>query len=181
MKKIIVGSLVGGLLIFIWQTLSWTALDLHRSAQNYTPKQDSILAYLNTQFSETGSYFLPNLPAGASGEEQNKLMESSMNKPWVQIHYHKAQTMNMGLNIARGFIVDIFMVSLLCWIISQFKTNSFFTTFFATILTGIIAYINVPYTNHIWYEWADIRMYLLDTAVSWSLCGIWLGWWMNRK
>jgi hypothetical protein len=32
--KIPVASLVGGLIIFIWQFLSWTLLDLHRPRNN---------------------------------------------------------------------------------------------------------------------------------------------------
>src|SRR5882762_8086239 len=90
MKKLVIGSLVGGLLIFIWQTLSWAALNLHHASQEYTPKQDSILSYLNTQFSEDGSYMLPNYPPGTSREEMEKQMESRKGKPWAQIQYHKS-------------------------------------------------------------------------------------------
>lgn len=63
MKKTIIASLVGGIIIFFWQFLSNAALDLHRPAQQYTANQDSILNYLSTQLTE-GKYFLPTVPAG---------------------------------------------------------------------------------------------------------------------
>lgn len=66
MKKTIIGSLVGAIIMFLWQFLSWGPTQLHRPAQDYTPKQDSILSYLNSQFSEDGSYFLPSYPKDAS-------------------------------------------------------------------------------------------------------------------
>ena len=67
MKKLWIAALVGGIIIFIWQTLSWTAiLNLHHGSQEYTPKQDTIMSFLNTQFSEDGSYFLPGVPKGPS-------------------------------------------------------------------------------------------------------------------
>ncbi len=61
MKKTIVGALVGGIIIFFVQFLSWTVLNLHYKSQEYTPKQDSILAFLATQHLKSGAYFMPSL------------------------------------------------------------------------------------------------------------------------
>ncbi len=33
MKKMIVGALVGGLILFVWQFLTWGALNLHEAQQ----------------------------------------------------------------------------------------------------------------------------------------------------
>lgn len=181
MKKLVIGSIVGGLLIFIWQTLSWAMLNLHHAGQEYTPKQDSIMQYLNSQFSEDGSYLMPNYPKGISREEMEKQMEVTKGKPWAEIQYHKALNVNMGGNIIRGLIVDIIMVALLCWILMRLTPASFNNVYIACLLTGIIVFTNSPYTVHIWYPKADIMIHLLDALVSWSLCGIWLGWWIPRN
>ncbi|MDR3714298.1 MAG: hypothetical protein P4L51_15885 [Puia sp.] len=181
MKKLAIGSIVGGILIFIWQTLSWTMFDLHRAGQEYTPKQDSIMSYLNSQFAEDGSYLLPSFPKGTSREEMEKQMKGSAGKPWMQIQYHKAMNVNMGANIFRGLIIDIIMVALLCWILMRIHPASFAKIFIACFLTGVIVFINSPYTIHIWYGKADIDAHLADALVSWSLCGTWLGWWLNRR
>ncbi|HWK04613.1 MAG TPA: hypothetical protein VNS58_13325 [Puia sp.] len=181
MKKLVIGSLVGGLLIFIWQTLSWAALNLHHASQEYTPKQDSILSYLSTQFSEDGAYLLPNYPKGSSREEVEKQMEVNKGRPWVQIQYHKALNVNMGSNIFRGLIVDIILVAFACWILMKIPAPGMSTIFTACLFIGIIVFINSPYTIHIWYPKADIMIHLLDALVSWALCGIWLGWWLSRK
>jgi hypothetical protein len=181
MKKLIVGALVGGLIIFICQTLSWAILNLHHASQEYTPKQDSIMAYLNTQFSEDGSYLMPNYPKNTSREEMEKTMDSRKGKPWAQIQYHKSLDTNMGANILKGLIVDIIMVAFMCWILMKISPSSFGTVFLACLFTGIIVFLNSPYTIHIWYIKADIWVHLHDALVDWALCGIWLGWWLNRK
>ena len=49
MTKAIIGSIVGGIILFFWQFLSHTILNLHKGAEQYTPKQDSIMAYLKAQ------------------------------------------------------------------------------------------------------------------------------------
>lgn len=181
MKKLVIGSIVGGILIFIWQTLSWTVLDLHRPGQEYTPKQDSILSYLNSQFSEDGSYMLPNYQKGISSDEMQKEMKEHQGKPWVQIQYHKAMNTNMGANIGRGLITDIILVAFLCWILMKIPAPGFGTIFTACIFIGVIVFTNSPYTVHIWYPKADISAHLIDALLSWALCGVWLGWWLNRK
>src|SRR5205809_7779813 len=113
--KLFIGSLVGGIIIFVCQFLSWGVLDLHRPAQQYTSKQDSILAFLNTQFDSSGGYFMPTVPKGASSDEMNSLQEKSIGKPWAQVYYHKSLDMSMGMNMFRNLITNILMVLFFCW------------------------------------------------------------------
>lgn len=181
MKKILIGALVGGILIFIWQTLSWTILDLHRPANQYTPKQDEIMKFLNTQFSEDGSYLMPNAPAGASGEVMEKVMKEIDGKPWAIVAYHTKKDIAMGMNIFRGLVIDIIIMGIFCWILSAFANPRFGNVFVASLLVGMIAFLNFPYTVHIWFDTFDLAASLTDALVGWGLAGIWLGWWYGRK
>jgi hypothetical protein len=180
MKKIVIGALVGGIIIFICQTLSWTILDLHRPANEYTAKQDEIMKFLQSQLTEDGSYYLPNYPANSSNEVMEQHMKDAIGKPWAVIAYHKEMKMNMGMNIFRGLIIDIIMVGLFCWILSRFANPRFSNVFISSLLVGLIVFLNVPYTIHIWYQTFDLGASLTDALVGWGLAGIWLGWWYGR-
>ncbi|MBS1567555.1 MAG: hypothetical protein JST39_24435 [Bacteroidetes bacterium] len=181
MKKLLVGALVGGILIFIWQFFSWGLLNLHGAMQTYTPKQDSVMNYLNTQFSEDGFYFMPNHKPGTSWEDMEKEMKETKGKPWVQLYYHKTMNVDMTSNMIRGLVVNILMVALLCWILMRFATKSFLAMLFGSLFAGLIGFLNIAYTYHIWYQTADLMAYFADAIVSWGLCGLWLGWWLPRK
>lgn len=181
MKKTVIGSLVGAIILFLWQFVSWTAAELHRPAQAYTPKQDSIMQFLNSQFTEDGSYFLPTYPDGASMEEQQKLAEACVGKPWAQIHYHKSMDMNMGVNMGRGLAINIVILLLVCWLFKQMSAPSFTTILSASIAIGLIVFFNAQYTNHIWFQSRDLMANLIDAIVGWGLTGLWLGWWLRRK
>jgi len=181
MKKLIIGAIVGGILLFLWQFLSWTMLNLHGSMATYTPKQDSVLNYLNTQFSEDGFYMLPGYKPGSSREEVEKQMKECEGKPWAQVYYHKAKNMNMTSNMVRGLLTNMVMVALLCWLLMKINAPGFGTILTGSLFVGLIGYFNIAYTYHIWFQTADITAYLIDTLVSWGLCGLWLGWWLRRK
>ncbi len=179
--KIFIGSLVGAIILFMWQFLSWTVLDFHWPAQQYTPKQDSIIAYLGTQFDSSGGYILPTVPKGSSSDDMKKLDESSRGKPWVQIQYHTSLDTNMGLNMAKNLATNFVMVLFFCWIISGYATNSFGKTLLAAILLGLIIFLHASYTENIWYETFDLKGHLADFLAGWGATGIWLGWWLNRR
>lgn len=62
MKKALIGGLIGGLILFIWQFLSWSMLNIHGSQMSHTPYQDQILKTLDDLSVPEGTYFLPNVP-----------------------------------------------------------------------------------------------------------------------
>jgi hypothetical protein len=180
MKNTIIASVVGGIILFMWQFLSWTVLDLHRPMQTYTPKQEEILKYLEENLDE-GNYFLPTVPVGTSNEEMEKAMNASAGKPWADIRFHKAMGMQekMTMNMLRGLLIDIVAVFLLCWFLLK-NISGFQNTLVSCIAFGLIAYLTTDYTFQIWYETKTIPN-LIDAIASWGLCGAWLGWWNSRK
>jgi hypothetical protein len=183
MKKTIIGVLVGAIILFIWQFLSWAALNLHGAQQKYTPKQDTVMAFLQTQFSEDGAYMMPNFAPGTPREEVEKQMKGMEGKPWAQVVYHTSRPgMNtMFMNMARGLAVNIVIIWLLCWLLGKINAPSFGTVFMGTLGTGIITFLHGPYTMHIWYDSFDLMIHLLDAVVAWGVTGLWLGWWLTRK
>lgn len=179
MKNTIIASVVGGIILFMWQFLSWTVLDLHRPMQNYTPKQAEILKYLDENLDE-GNYFLPNVPAGTSNEEMEKATIAAEGKPWADIRFHKTMNMteNMGMNMARGFLIDVVAVFLLCYFLLK-KATGLQTILVSCVAFGLISYLTTDYTFQIWYQTNTIPN-LIDAVAGWGLVGVWLGWWNSR-
>lgn len=184
MKRTLIGAIVGGLLIFIWQSLSWMMLNLHHSANKYTPNEGVILQTLAANLPEEGGYILPGMPEGASKEECERIMKESDGKPWASIQYHKNHKANMSamtMNMVRGFLANVVMVILLMWVLNKINMKNFGTIFGSCLAIGLITFINQPYTGSIWYEFFDTWAHLIDALASWGLCGLWLGWLYNRR
>ncbi len=181
MKKTIIGAIVGAVIIFMVQFLSWTVLNLHYKSQAYTPKQDSILAFLSTQDLKSGQYFMPSLPPGSSMDDQNKLTNANKGKPWAVVAYHQRLNVEMGLDMAKAFAVDLLVAWLLCWLLIRLNAPSFTTIFLASLGVGLIIFLNSPYTYHIWYETPGQKGYLIESVAEFGFTGLWLGWWLRRK
>ena len=181
MQKLVIGSLVGGIIIFLWQFLSWTILNLHQPAQQYTAKQEAIMKVLSTELDKDGGYFIPNLPPDATWDEHEKAMTETAGKPWAVINYHKSREMSMGTNMVHGLVVDILMAALFITLVTRMSNLNFTRILVSALFVGLIAFFSVPYTYHIWYLTFDLLAYFIDMVVSWGLCGVWLGYYFGKR
>ena len=175
MKKLIIGALVGGLILFLWQFASWAAINFHADTQQYSPNQDKVLKFLHENLEE-GFYFMPN---AAPGEDSQEVMQSALGKPWAQVYFHKEMTNNMAASMSRGFLIDILAAGLMAWLLLKMTNPNFQTILTSCIAVGFIGYFTIPYLNSIWFETPTLA-YLLDAVGSWGLVGLWFGWWLRK-
>lgn len=184
MKKRIIAALVGGIIIFIWQASSWMFLGIHDNEVKYYPESNEVLQTLSKKLTEDGTYSLPSLPTEASQEEREKLMKDMQGKPAATITYIKSFESNMTRSMIRGYLVDVFLVFLLIYIITRGgATPSFMRVIAASVSVGLFTWLYGPYMSHIWMltPMSSIQGLLIDSIVAWGLCGVWLGWFLNRR
>ena len=141
------------------------------------------MGFLTSQGLKEGGYVMPSAPSTASRDEMEAVMKKSDGRPWAKIEFHnKAEnSMNaMIINMVRGFLVNLVIVLLFCWLVGKMTAPGFGTILTAAVVVGLIAFLNEPYTGFIWYKTFDIWAFFLDAIVAWGLTGIWLGWWLRR-
>ena len=182
MKKWIIGSLVGAILVFAWQAASWMFLGTHAGEEKYTPAQDQILSTLASSNLQDGMYMLPTAKPGASMDEQQNLMKQNEGKPWAWIVYNNRRSVSMTTPMIMGFVIDLILVVLLISILVRGGLPSFTGIFTGAIAVGIFTFLWGPYMEHNWYNvpWSAIQGHLIDSVIAWGLCGLWLGWWLRR-
>ncbi len=176
MKNQLIATIVGGLLLFIWQFLSNGPLNVHGSQNLYTPNQDAIIEVLSANL-EDGQYFIPR---GATSAENQAFMQEQIGKPWAIVNYHSALEDNFGMMLLRTFIIDLVAVFLLCWLFGKMTDLNMTTCLIVSLVVGLIGYVMNPYLNSVWYGAPSIPD-LIDTVVGWGLVGLWLGWWLPSR
>lgn len=180
MKKNIIATLVAALILFFWQFLSQAALDLHKSEHLYTATQDSILNVLANTGLKEGKYVMPMEDPALGYEAQMKYAESHVGKPMAILDYKTSNSANMGMNLLRGILVNILIMSLFISLLNKTNMNGFKSILIASLSIGCIGFLNHAYTNYIWYHSTDIYMDLLDAIAGWGLSGIWLGYYLRK-
>ncbi len=180
MKKWVIGSLVGAFLVFGWQSLSWTFLGVHKYMMRYTPKQGEVMNALSANLPDEGFYMMPSAP---TEKERKALQDSLKGKPWATIIYHKEYKMDMVMPLIRCFLVDIFLVISLIYVLTRGGVPIARRVFSGSVAWGLAFFLWGPYIGHIFFQlpWEMIKGDLIDALVAWSLCGIWLAWWLNRN
>lgn len=182
MKKWLVGSLVGALLLFFWQFFSWAASGLHDAEYKHHPQQDQIMAALSSTIKEDGQYMIPRSKPDASREQMEAEMKAMEGKPFAVVTYQSKYEIKMVMSMVRGFFVDLVIVLLLIYIIGRRPNLSIGNVWSVTISVGFIAWLWHPYTQNIWFQTpvAVLTGALVDWIVAYSLVGLWLGWWLRR-
>jgi hypothetical protein len=180
MKKWIIGSLVGAIIVFAWQAASWLFLGIHDNSMKYTPAQNEILTSLSANLKEDGAYMLPN---AGPGDDHDKMVKEMEGKPWATVIYHPSFKSDMVRSMIRGFLVSFVLVLLLVVILTKGGLPNFFGFLTGSLAVGVFTFLWGPYSGHIWFElpWHMIRGDIIDAIAAWGLCGAWLGWWMNKK
>ena len=180
-KHWIIGSLVGAIIIFAWQALSWMVMGIHDKQMKYTPAQTEIMSVLSSTLTEDGLYALPSAATMKEKEEMIKDMEG---KPWASVIYHKEYHSDMVSRMIRAFLVNLFLVVSLIYILSRGGAVPIARRIFSGAFAfGLAIFLAGEYMGRVWFDlpWHMIQGQLIDSLASWSLCGIWLGWWLNRK
>jgi hypothetical protein len=182
MKKTIIATLVGAVIIFAWQSVSWVLLKHHDAAYKQVANQDSVMNSLNSFFTEEGQYVIPRADANASQKDQAEFTEKNIGKPWALVTYHKAYKGDMNAALVRGFLISLVCVGLFVWLIGN-NPGNMLTIIMKSIGVGLFAFLFVWYNGHNWFDtpWSVLHGELLDLVVGWGLCGIWLGWWLNKQ
>lgn len=192
MKKLVVASFVGAVIIFMWNALSWMALPVHLDTFKFAPNQDSVLSLLDASGIESGAYSFPmadnrNIEAFDSKykEQCEKVFLESIGKPSAMVFFTKSTSGDMMSSFLLGFLyvfVLAFSVTLIL-ILASNKLHTFGGRFWLVMLIAMLFAIQGPLTDHNWmqFPWHYVRGALVDIIASWGLCGLWLSWYLGRK
>lgn len=181
MKKTLIGAFVGAILVFGWQAVSHMFMGHHDPAYKQVAGQENVIQALSAFFKEDGQYLVPRPNLGSSQEDVQKFEEGMKGKPWALVTYHVADDYDMAMNAFRSFTTAFLCVIIFIWLIGKTR-GSFFTVFLKSIGIGFFVFLFAWYNSNIWMQtpWEVIRPELIDLFAAWGLCGIWLGWWLNR-
>lgn len=171
MRNHIIFTVVGAIVLFIYQFLSWAAINLHSDQQQHTPLETELLQSIADSGLEPGMYALgQGDPSNGQEAMWADWTENFKGKPWAVLNYIESNDMDdMASNMTRSFLVDLFAAALLFFMLSKTSISGLKDTSILLIGMGLLAFITEPYTYSIWYKMPGMTAHLIDAIVPWFI------------
>jgi hypothetical protein len=183
MGRILIGSILGAIVFFVWGFIWWTALFLVVMPPTAMHDADAVRTVLRENLPETGVYWVPEMPihgAEAPGPELDAAMEV-----WTQKHREGPLGMIMltadgaepmePVVLVRGFVIEVIaalLASMLLWVACAGKGYVRRVAFvfglgaFAAVSVHLVAW------NFLYVPTAFTRFQVIDVLVGWLAAGL---------
>jgi hypothetical protein len=181
-KRVILAGLLGGLVIFIWGSLSHVVLGIGEIGVKGMPNEDAVLSALHTGIPEAGFYFFPSmgLSPNASREQRAAAMpeieKRIVSGPSGILEFHPSNGVTfsprrLGTEFALNVIQALLAAILLSWApgLASYMSRLVFVA-----VVGLTASLstNVQYWN--WYGFPSdyTGAYIANQIVAFVLGGL---------
>jgi hypothetical protein len=178
MNKSVLGAIAGGVILFIWTFLAWTALPLHGPTLHQIGNEEEVIAALRSHLDKKAVYLFPGSPgAGADKAAQDAWEEKVRRGPNGYIIYDPAGADPfMPMQMLYGLILDILSAWVVCWFLARSVALN-------ASYTGRVAYcamfglFSALFTNLMAWNWMSVAVdytsaMIIDAIVGWILAGL---------
>jgi hypothetical protein len=179
--SLILGGIVGGLVAFIWSTLSWVVLPVHQATFLRFKDEAVVTAAIAANASGSGVYLLPNAHAnvGDLTREQLKEREAAAAKQWrsgpsALLVVRTGGMTSIGKNMVTQLATLIAAGLLLAWLVSRTSGLRFWGKVGFVVVVAVTGGVltNIPDWNWWGYSTSYTAAAFVDLAVGWFLGGL---------
>lgn len=177
--RVLVSALLGGILIFVWQSLSWAALDLHGDAMASSAEgQVEILESMSNHL-EDKLYYLSYADPEADYQSFN---EQAAGKPVAVTRFIPSYENKMGPLMLRGLVYAILVAFVVSLILSRSRANTFLGRWLTVMGFALVLILLDTLGDMNW--WFDPMSWvvpeIVDYLAMFALSGAFMAWWMGR-
>lgn len=183
MKRIIIGTLVGTVIYFAYQSLMWEG-GFHKDFYTYTPRQDTIMQCLSRNLTEDGLYMMPMTDAKSPEfkKNQEKLEKLTIGKPWVMLFYHRSMSEFIVSYLLIGLLYTFIACLLASIVLYTGNFGSFGGRFLIAMAFALFTLSQGVLNEMNWwsYPWSFVRTQVTDLILGWGICSVWLAWFVKK-
>lgn len=180
-KKLVVGGLVGGIIVFAWGCISWMVLPFHGQVMNNFKDTAAVQTTMMLNVDKPGVYLIPACPmhSTASAEAQKELKKTAMAQrekgPFAMTVVNPNGLGSMPMAMGKALLLDIIGVALAIWLLfSSGGTQTFIqrVLFFAVfgLAAGVVGVL--PAWNWWGFPCKAAGLDILDLVIGYALAGV---------
>lgn len=174
MKRIVIGALVGGLVVFIWGAIAHMVLPLGEMGLKSLPNEAAVTTALKSSVPDEGLYFYPGIDMKSASSEEQKAWEAKVRSgPTGMLLYHPLGGEPLApKQLASEFVTNMLAAALAACLASM-MTGSYVRRVFGIAHLGLFAWLTISVSYWIWYGFPGMFILAegIDQVVSWVLAG----------
>jgi len=176
MKKLILGALLGGIVLFAWGTISWMLIPWHEPYLQAFKDEAAVAEVLKTNAPNAGLYMMPgDHDAATTDKNWEEGARRMADGPFVfGVVRTTRQEWNLGRLLLGSFLIQTIGAFIITALLLTTRIPRYFgRVLFVATLGGLIGVLgHLPAYN--WWEfpagWTLIN--IMDLAIGWTLGGL---------
>ena len=179
-KSLILGTILGGLMAFVWSSISWELIGWHEKTMVAFHNEDEVSAVIASHAGQDGTYILPSTPAtaGMTPEQKKNVMAAVIQKMQTgPIMVAGVRRGGFG-SYSRTLIIQLLSLMaaafLLTWLLLQTSGLSYARRVAFLAIAGLAASVIVDLPNWNWWGFsgAYTAVNLADSMLTWFVAGL---------
>jgi hypothetical protein len=178
-KSLLLGTLLGGLVAFVWSSVSWEIIGWHEKSMLTFQKDDEVSAVISSHAPQDGVYILPGMSTeGMAPEQKKKAQADTMEKMQKGPIMFAAVRRNGFGSYARTLIIQFLSLLaaafLLTWMLLQTSGLSYARSVAFLAVAGLTASVIVDLPNWNWWGFSGTftAVNLADATITWLIAGL---------
>ena len=179
-KSLVLGTVLGGLMAFLWSSVSWELLGWHEKGMLSFQNEDDVSAMIALHTSKDGIYLLPSPPPseGMTAEQNKQAQAATMAKMQSgPIMFAAVRRGGFG-SFARALIIQLLSLLaaafLLTWLLLQTCNLTYARKVAFLAVVGLAASVIADLPNWNWWGFSGTytAVNLADCTITWLLAGL---------
>ena len=179
-KSLILGTILGGLMAFVWSSISWELIGWHEKTMVAFHNEDEVSAVIASHAGQDGTYILPSMPptVGLTPEQKKNVIAAVMQKMQAGPIMVAAVRRGGFGSYSRGLIIQLLSLMaaafLLTWLLLQTTGLSYARRVAFLAVVGLAATVIVDLPNWNWWGFSGpyTAVNLADSTLTWLFAGL---------
>jgi hypothetical protein len=179
-KSLILGTILGGLMAFVWSSISWELIGWHEKTMVAFHNEDEVSAVIASHAGQDGTYILPSMPptVGLTPEQKKNVIAAVMQKMQAGPIMVAAVRRGGFGSYSRGLIIQLLSLMaaafLLTWLLLQTTGLSYARRVAFLAVVGLAASVIVDLPNWNWWGFSGpyTAVNLADSTLTWLFAGL---------
>jgi hypothetical protein len=175
-KQLILGTVLGGIVLFIWGAIAWMFIPWPGQPLRAFKNDDAVTQAIVANASHSGNYLLPNggEQKGLTAEQQQKAIEKMQRGPIVFAAVRLEPFNSMAKPLISQFLTQLLVALLGTILLTQTSGLSYKSRVVFLTTVGIIIFVGGHFDEATWWSFSNAYMFMQFgvIVIGWFLASL---------